>query len=146
MKITHQRRIAKPSTEVPYLPYHSSWRHTFKKCPSCNIKHWYDVTCQLTWCQLVGNHMLSTMEGYLFPNTFCCNKLSRPVFSSYLFDVDNNDNILIKFHIAILPVALTSCLLACILVRTLKTKSVLPSLLNYAVHLSVATIVPAIMK
>jgi hypothetical protein len=113
------RRAAHPSIEGPlFVAWYwsgnkkSSWRHVCQKRPFCNIECWCDGRCKLTWCQSVGSHVLSTKDRYLFPNTFCCNKLSRPVYSSYLFDDDDdydNINILIKFHSAILSYYLRHC-------------------------------------
>jgi len=90
---------------------------------------------------------LCTKDITFFPNTFYYNKLSRPVYSSYLFDDDDDDDRsnLMNFHNAVLSVVCIS-LRDCILLKTLKTISVPPTLLSYAMHLNLTSILPTIIN
>jgi hypothetical protein len=60
-------------------------------------------------------------------------------------DKDNSSSILMNFHIAVLSVVCIS-LHDCILIKTLKTISVPPTLLSYAMYLNLTSILPTIIN
>jgi hypothetical protein len=73
------------------------------------------------------------------------------VYSSYIVvdddddDDDSSSSIFMTFHNAVLSVVCIS-LCDCILIKTLKTISVPPALLSYAMHLTLMSIFPTIIN